>query len=338
MFVFRITLGVLLMNCVSEASKLVMQSNSPVIHPVLTKTLKLRCSIYRDNPNLSPLTRATSGREDRHLDAADGEEVNETLSANVTVAPIMAPTTTVYTTPSPLSVSSGADVVHVMTVIINKEVSGKNVTIASVTPFDPAAALYPFNETTFVEGGVLTGSGDDLQAYLQVTWANPREEEAGTYSCEVVALAAQGLPVSLTSTLIVTADEPNFHDVVNYLVSHEKEITRLRRQSEGLERQLDEFRTNNSWASEQIQAKPNALDNIQTGTFSCPSSTFIRFSKPYAVTPIVFPTLVGLVETSSNYSATFKIKLTQVGPTGFTADCGYTGYLIPEVQWLAFGQ
>ncbi|CAL1547687.1 unnamed protein product [Lymnaea stagnalis] len=338
MIVCKITTVVILLTQYVLASDLVMQSNSPVIHPVLTKTLRLRCSIYKENPNLAALTRASSEREVANLDETDVAYDDGILTNNVTNTSVVVTAPAAATTPSPLSVSSGVDVVHVMTVIINKNISGKNTTIASVTPFNVAAALHPFNETTLVEGGVMTGSDADLQAYLEVTWPNPREEDAGTYSCEVVALAAQGLPMSLTSTLRVTAEEPKFHDVVNYLVSHEKQITKLHQESEDMKRQLHEFQSNSSLVSQSLQVRLNTLDNIQTGTFSCSSPIFIRFEKPYASIPIVFPTLTSLVQTSSNSSSTFQIKLTQVGPTGFTADCGYTGYFLPEFQWLAIGQ
>ncbi|KAH9523949.1 hypothetical protein Btru_047593 [Bulinus truncatus] len=325
-----------------DASQLFFHTNEPVIHPVLTKTLTLRCSVLYDANSINalrprPAEPTPSNRQARQIYMY--EMTNATVNSNDVVMTQPAQDTT----SAPYDVSQQADIVHVMSIIVSKEMSGKNVSIAKVTPYDPASASTWLDTNIKVQGNCETSPAAGEQAYLELTWVAPKDEQAGKYKCEIFALNTDSLPVSLQTSLFVTSSEPTFVDLISYVTDHDKIITDQRRELYrlngeiiSLQSELDELRLNSSTQIDYLkdQLLVLATPSIESGFVTCPVNTYISFQKLYRLEPLVMTNFVNISSSGSYNTRSFSINVNNVTTTGFSLYCTYTD-AVPAFKWIA---
>ncbi|KAK0065731.1 DSC-2 [Biomphalaria pfeifferi] len=336
------------------ASQLLFHTNEPVIHPILTKTLRLRCSVRNDANSIDVLrplpaapTESPNDREERQLHSNNMPSVNSELMASENVSQ----TTYVSsgnTTHSTFDLSPQADIAHVMSIIVSKELSGKYLPLAKVTPYDPAFASTWIDNDVKVQGNCETSPVPGEQSFLELTWISPKEEQAGHFKCDIYALNTDSLAVSLSTSLDITSSAPTFSDLISYVTDHDKiisekeaEISRLNNETQSLKSALDELKINTT--NEIRDLKDNLVDmlspNIESGIIRCPLKEFISFQKTYRVDPLVFSSFVNATSNGNGYNRIgFYIDITNVTTTGFSVDCGYSyNECVPTFKWSSTG-
>lgn len=323
----------------TSASYLVFDSTPSTILPILTNTLTIRCAIK--NGSL-PLKRQLHGG----LDIEQPELRTTTPAAQ-------------------------ADVVHVVSIVIRKlnTMTMQNEAVANVTPYDTPVAEGQFVNVVKVEGSTEASPGSNEQAYLQVTWENPLEEQGGSYSCEAMTLTADRHPTPLSKTFEVSVTEPSISDLVKYVAAHEttiadhkKYIAELQRENQELKDGMhilklkvdlqinesrtlrDDFENFHSNISNQTSELNRRMDNakgqnIQSGFDIC-KNQYIQFHTAYKTKPTVLTTFIRigftLTSASTDEPYIFQVNPEQVTVTGFNASCISTGSsTIGDFMWLA---
>lgn len=124
-----------------------------------------------------------------------------------------------------------ADVSHITSIIISKDVSGQKVTVASVTAFDNTSIEDPFTGIVSVEGDSNRSPVAGEQGYLQLTWEEPVAREAGVYTCEVFGLNTDKHPVSLYGTVHVLTSEPTYSELIAYISAFDKAVSSFKEEN-----------------------------------------------------------------------------------------------------------
>ncbi|CAL1547864.1 unnamed protein product [Lymnaea stagnalis] len=246
----------------------------------------------------------------------------------------------------------------------------QNEAVANVTPYDTAVAEGPFVNVVTVEGSTEASPATDEQAYLQVVWENPLEDQGGSYSCEAMTLTADRHPTSLSKTFEISVTEPSISDLVKYVAAHERTIADHKKYIADLEREneelkagvqnlklkvsmqinesltlrgeFDNFHSNFSNQTTELSRRmDNAkAQNIQSGFDIC-KNQYIRFRTSYKVKPTVLTTFVRLgftvsTDVSRDDPYIFQVNTELVTETGFNVSCISTGSsTIADFMWLA---
>ncbi|KAH9505464.1 hypothetical protein Btru_057392 [Bulinus truncatus] len=325
--------------CCMDASQINFRAEPATINSLTTKEWSLRCSV-QDAIRSQTMTRSlmfprmvnystpSTTTETTHTptglhtmstrptttptpSTTPGEATSWTTSSHTTsttTGPTQGSTTISSSLPSPSP--NAADVSHVTSIVISKlsNLTGQPQTIADVTPFQSAAVDQAFLGLVTAQGDSMWSPVSGEKAYLQVTWPDPKEDQAGEYLCEVAALNAHNHPVNLRSTLSVTSRDPTLADVIDYVIQ--------------LERRLEDALT----------------PRVQKGTEECHLNTFagsqtVRFGAPFRSTPTVWTTFSD-VRYSSSADGEFKVALVGANSSHFTYDClaAHTSFTF---DWLA---
>ncbi|XP_059154526.1 uncharacterized protein LOC131940008 [Physella acuta] len=109
---------------------------------------------------------------------------------------------------------------NILSITITREDSE---VIASVSACNPATAYSDF-QTVSVAGDV-TFTTSPVMGYLSLTWSNPDQQQAGTYTCNINGLTADNHGVMLTGNLTVQVREPIVNELVDVIVKIEKRLS-----------------------------------------------------------------------------------------------------------------
>ncbi|CAL1547862.1 unnamed protein product [Lymnaea stagnalis] len=310
-----VLLMVLGMVVYSAASKVIVTVDPQTIIPVLTKTLKLRCSVT--------------------------SEPVEIIGRRVVTSSAVSETST---TP--------ADVSHVTSIIITRmhPETRVNVTVATVSSFDPPTAKVDLGKIS-VTGSTNPTSGNGEKGFLELTWDHPLEDQDGVYICEIYALNALLHPESVTVSTQVKTAAATLTDLVKYISDNDKHIETLQDRVHQLEDQISAQELKEQNHTEGLIQKFQMLNgdihrleiitgnltgqNIQTGNITCSNNAgdiTIKFQKKYASVPDVF--LAFSSSSSNSYSVT--LSKSSVSTDGFQLRCASSSSSISNViSWMA---
>ncbi|KAI8776322.1 DSC-2 [Biomphalaria glabrata] len=317
-----------------SAAYLVISASPLSIQPILTTTLKLRCSIKLDN-------------------TLNARQIHGNLGVEQT-----------NTEPPAL-----ADVDHIVSIILKKynSVTMTNEAVANIIPYDKPVAEGSYANLVQVDGNTDSSPVPGEKGYLEVTWFKPME--GGTFSCEVTALTSDRHPTTLTQNLEVSVIEPGISDLVIHIAAHDLELSKHKKYITQLEevnkelkqevdilksnitlhqdlyahlrQDLDTLTANITHQTSALISQVNGLkrQNLQTGFDVC-RSQFIRFPTPYVTKPQVVTSFIRLGFTLTANSLEepyiFQVNAENVDAVGFNVTCINTGHgAIADFVWLA---
>lgn len=286
----------------SDASVVVFKASQDVIHPILTQSFSLRCSVQDNAPLWSTTFRPWLG-------------ASSTPSSSATTAK---------------NDVSDSGISHVTAIIITKEnkVTGQRDKVASLTPFDGAIDESTTPGRFKVEGSSHQSPLAGEQGYLQLTWARPVEEQAGIYFCEVFALNLDKHPISLWTSVEITSTEPSLSDLVNQISEHSRLITELMEENTRLKDDVLLTSMNET----QNETRVHAF--LSGSVSSCTSNNqYIYFPESLPTIPKIMTTVwYHRVNSNSGY---YRINVHSVSHSGFYIFCD-TYYTDLSVDWFAF--
>ncbi|CAL1547693.1 unnamed protein product [Lymnaea stagnalis] len=310
-----------LISTINADSLVTLEGAPSTIHPVLTKTLQLRCAVQSDSSSVTSQT---------------------TSLYNLITTPQPGSATDSPPQDGVQATSPSGSIAKLLSLVITKKNQGTGLseTLASVTGCNVPIIEEKFLSTFGVEGNSEGSNQNGELGYLVLTWDRPDEGEAGIYSCEAYALNSDKHPVSLIANLPIASVQPNIADLVTYISANEREITSLKSMVNAVAGENAALRHENY----QLYIKTNELENrltglkgqnIQTGSFSCTYQE-IPFPQPYNNTPIVFlSTASASISSSYSYStASYNTNLQSVTPYSFTVSCSQS-YFTTSFTWLA---
>ncbi|XP_059162049.1 uncharacterized protein LOC131945080 [Physella acuta] len=321
---------------IALASELKFESNPSNIHPILTKTLQVRCAVKISSLRIQGSARLGHGFVDPsnakiQQNATAIQRNNRTQNTTTSPTPHSQLLTGNQSTSTPPHVND--DVSHITSIIISKEVSGHKVTVASVTAFDSPSIESPFTGIVSVEGNSNTSPVTGEQGYLQLRWEEPLAREAGVYTCEVFGLNTDKHPVSLYDTVQVQSSEPTYTELIAYISAFDKALSELQKEN----KELRMFQSNITADISEMGTKLYNLTGpeIQTGRVSCLSTT-VNFQSSFSKTPVVYVSLSGFRTSSSPTSGLIEASIRSIANSYFYLDCSMSGfYNTPTVSWIA---
>ncbi|CAL1547695.1 unnamed protein product [Lymnaea stagnalis] len=296
-----------------------LEVNPPTIHTILTKKLRMRCSLKND-VNLE-MQKPLSKEEfcDRTTPSCNTKA--EELSLKV----------------ASTSTSPRSDISDLLSIVITKYSNDhkKREIIASVTSAAAPKTEAVFTSAVQAEGTCESSDVDEL-GYLLLTMDMPTDEHAGNYTCEVLALDFQKIPLALNASFSIAVIQPSVSDLVTYISKHEQEIIELRKQ-------VSDLKETNITLMRHISERDKSL---QTGRSTiCRDNpknyiATITFQQPYVDTPKIFAKVTKW--TYPNGRQFLKdlhqplIVFESASLKSFSTLC-YIGdqYLIEEFEWLA---
>ncbi|CAL1547690.1 unnamed protein product [Lymnaea stagnalis] len=316
---------------VTAAAHLTFESSPAVIYPVVTKQLRLRCSVQ----STSPATTVTTP-----------------TPMNTTNPGIL-----VIINPQIQSTNDDGDVSHVMSIIIAKKdnTTGQSVNVASVTAYDQATAEGPFSGKVRVEGSSEQSHATSELGFLELIWDGPAEDQAGLYTCEIFGLNLDKHSTYLRTSKEVIMSEPDIASLVNFIIQHDTVIQQLESSNEMLRDEEARLQANLTANHEgllrealkeaelmmsTVTSSQRELDTIlekvehsliQTGKEECNNATDITFRHYYNSTPAVLLSITdaefnpNLVYWPYHEDFGFQVYVQTVDNYGFSAFCKRKG-------------
>ncbi|KAK0041787.1 DSC-2 [Biomphalaria pfeifferi] len=329
-----VLLSILAVVPLAACSQLEFRATPSAIHPILTTTFQLRCSLQTY------------------------PWVKDVASPQVTSNPFMKYVTydNYYTTPyyynwqntdistpdyyngqstqtTPAS-AVNADVAHITSILITKVTNfGRREAVASVTLFDPPTADGYYASQAQVEGSCERSPFNGEKGYLLVTWTRPLQEQAGEYLCEISGLSSDKHPVTLQSNVQISFSQPTVSDLIGYISNNEMRISQLEKENNLLKQEVLTLNT-----SAPVSSVGNIkAQHIQQGSGECnyySSYHWVNFYPPYTITttPIVFLSVTNW--TTSGYSARARVTAHSINNNGFNLECDVYDATL-QYEWLA---
>ncbi|CAL1547686.1 unnamed protein product [Lymnaea stagnalis] len=317
--------------CFTASIKVVLQATPSTIHPLLTRSLRLRCSLQRQQP----LHDNTTNSSLSDVDQADGN-------------------------------TSHGDLTHVMSIVITKEnvSDGQGEEVASVSTFDGPITEPPYSGSVRVEGSTNNSAMSGEQGYLEITWTTPPDTVSGLYSCQAFGLNAHNQPVALKTSAAI-ASELSLSDLVTFvslnfnLVSelqtmigslnstHDQRVARLEQQYEDLSfvynLRVTELERANADLVHQISSlnatccatnrNTTQSGTIQTGRLNCTSTaSYVTYSRPFSEKPKVFTSVTHVSLFLPD--GTSQVRVVDEDKAGCTIICNVPDSGI-DVVWMA---
>ncbi|KAH9523952.1 hypothetical protein Btru_047610 [Bulinus truncatus] len=310
---------------ITENVHLAMTAWPDKILPVLTKQLKVVCSVRND------MYQAAVKNSLQYFLSPNQSLWNDTMTLIDT-----------YTSKSSKS-QTEADFSRLLSLVItrtNKD-TGLNDTIASVTGCDSPVIEAPFVGEVQVVGSTEGSPLDGEQGYISVTWDRPQERSAGVFSCEAYAQNPAKHPVSLTAYLEINSVQPQISDLVSYISTNEKSISELKSKVSDLyyeNRQLKQQALDLATENEFIESRldQSKCQNVQSGTSGCGYQT-VYFSPAFNSTPKVFTSLNSLSFNSyySSWSFSYSNNIQSITNESFVTSCSISAGQA-SLDWFAF--
>ncbi|KAH9523947.1 hypothetical protein Btru_047590 [Bulinus truncatus] len=319
---------VLMINCFmlrADAAYIQFRATPSAIHPILTTTFQLRCSIQQYQwPKQSPDTRVSVNPFLRYT-----FDYTDVTTAGTYWWQNPSPTTAAdfYTTQDPYTPSTtapvpiNANVEHITSILITKVTSyGQREPVASVTLFDPPSADGYYASQAKVEGSCDRSPYVGEHGYLSITWDRPLEEQSGEYLCEVSGLSSDKHPVTLQSNLQVTFSQPTLSDLIGYISKNEMRITELEKENSLLKNEMQRWNGSSQTGNSSGHIK---AQRIQTGSGECSynQSHYVNFSQNYDTTPTIFLSITNLTMLYSYNTHEARVSAHDVNNWGFRLQC-----------------
>ncbi|BFZ15366.1 hypothetical protein BsWGS_18405 [Bradybaena similaris] len=314
--------AVVISTCVQHASAdtILFEAKPTTVHPVLTKSLKLRCALQNEfNTNVAfrqraitaaatPTTRSTPTTA--HATTPTAAHTTPTIAHATapTIAHATAPTTAhataptahassthpsfIETTSSHSSTSNRplvphADVSHIMSILVSRQdrVTGRLQTVAEVSPYDPASTSVDADNIK-VEGDTEASPVSREKGYLEVTWEDPTEAQSGEYVCNIYGLDKTLHPVSLSSSARITAIQATTQDLAAFVVQNQRHVTELQQSLANVTAQMSKLQKE---SQEQIQAFSYSIDSLQNTTKHMKAQNIQTGTVACATVQVTFP-------------------------------------------------
>ncbi|KAK3797898.1 hypothetical protein RRG08_007996 [Elysia crispata] len=296
---FRLLTTLILWVALSEASKIVIQSNPNYLLQDLTKTLTLRCSLL----DTATTTTTMIGRRD----AGDLTE-------------------TQYDVQSVTAIS-------VVRNSQNEPVANLTSQPSAAVPLTDLKSLKVHGSL----GKNHASSPNSEHAFLEMQWDHPGQNQTGGYTCYIYAVDAQGQNIVFSTSAEIGQEFPSADDMLSHISQLEKTVDALEQRLQAVEIKLGLLKPPHAEEGMVVCEDSNNWNRDPYGNNGRYVFHNVKFQTPYDKPPMV-SLGIDLLDESSDAYLRIHTDIDNLTKDGFTVRCGTwadTYIFKVRVRWVS---